>query len=235
MPETRSRSGSVQIEDMKELLQQLESRLSLQISKVFEKVESLEKSIDAIKANQVRLDVEVNNLKQIVLNQQKQIEKREIERRINNVVIQGIPESNVTVDDESLSNDEEKILHLMEIAGVADPAPDSIESLSRLGKKLPNKNRSLLVRFDCKKDKDRFLFQQKRFRSSKSCVDNFGTIFVNRDSTFLMRKEQKRLRDKMKDLRNSSSGGNDRIFIKSDKLYHNDKIVDTVDISNQLF
>ena len=104
----------------------------------------------------------MNNLKQIVLNQQKQIEKREIERRINNVVIQGIPESNVTVDDETLSNDEEKILHLMEIAGFDDPAPESIEYLSRLGKKLPNKNRSLLVRLDCKKDKDRFFVSAEK-------------------------------------------------------------------------
>ena len=86
MPNTRDRSGSIQIDDVKALLQQLEDRLTSQITRVFQEVESLEKSIEAIQANQIRLDNEMSEIKKVVVTQQKQIEKFEAEKREKNVL-----------------------------------------------------------------------------------------------------------------------------------------------------
>jgi len=234
MPDTRGRSGSVQNEDLKELLMQLEKNLSTQLSNVMLKIESFERTLEAIQVNQVRLDTEINGLKEVVSNQQKQIELMEKVRRENNVVVQGIPEDDVKVDDEVLVDDKQKTMYLMNVVGISDIGSDSIEVVTRIGKKQHNRNRMLLVKFTEKCDRDRFLFEQKKLRESSTCKDGFGTIFVNRDLSMLMRKEHRRLRSRMKDLRGTSSD-QDRFYIKNDKLFRNNSVVDQVDISKQLF
>ena len=115
------------------------------------------------------------------------------------MVVQGIPEDDVEVDDDELVDDKQKTLYLMNVVGISDVCSDSIESVTRIGKKMPNRNRMLLVKFTKKCDRDCFLFEQKKLRDSSTCKDGFGTIFVNRDLSMLMRKEHRRLRSRMKD------------------------------------
>ena len=49
-----------------------------------------------------------------------------------------------------------------------------------------------------------------------------------------MRGEEKRLRDRMKKIR-PKLRDDERVYIKNDKLYHNDEVIDSMDISKQLF
>ena len=56
---TRSRSGSLQFDDVKQLFKEFEDRITQQLSTVILKMHAIEKSIESIQANQVRLDDEV--------------------------------------------------------------------------------------------------------------------------------------------------------------------------------
>lgn len=228
---TRNRSGSLQFDDVKLMFANLEESLSSQISNVFKKIEGIERSIEAINVNQIRLDTEISSIKQVIIKQQQYIERLETEKRMNNVIVQGIPEPGIKIDDVSLTTDTEKVDYLTNIVSENGLAVDSV---FRLGRKGNERSRPLVVRFSCKADRNRFLFHQKSLRENVECKLHFGTIFVNRDSTYLMRKEEKRLRDKIKAMRPTIQD-DDRLYIRNDKLFLNNDVIDSIDISNQLF
>lgn len=230
---TRNRSGTMQIDEIKELLLQLESSLSRKIDDVLKKVESLEISLESIKANQIRLDKEVDSMKLVIIAQQKHIEKIEAEKREKNVIFQGVPESNVEVDGIELKDDKAKAKCLTSLI-TENVDSDCIDSVHRLGKGILGRNRNLLVKYHKKDTRDSVLFGQKKLRTTPECKESFGTIFINRDSTELIRKEEKRLRDVMRKMR-PSINADDRIYIKHNKLFLNDEVIDSVDISKQLF
>lgn len=230
MPTTRDRSGSIQLDDVKALLKQMEDNLTSQISSVYLKIEGLEKAIKVVQTNQIRLDNEISEMRQVVISQQKQIEKFEAERREKNIVIHGIPEEAVSVDDTELSTDDEKVAYLLNVVEESE----RFRSAIRLGKRGIGRKRPLLVKLYEKSQRNSLLFEQKKLRNDVCCKNSFGPIYVNRDSSFLMRKEEKRLREKIKSIR-ASKNESDRIYWKRDKLLLNGEIVDSIDISNQLF
>ena len=229
---TRSRSGSVQLDDIKELIVGLEKRLTSKISEVMDRIETLEQKVDSITSHQITVDQDVTSIKQIIARQQAFIEKIEEEKREKNVIIQGVPENTLKIEDQGLEDDEEKISYLLK---VMDPKKEMCGFKSfRIGKTIPGKPRRLLVKFEVKDNRDIFLFRQKELRTSDLCQKHFGTLYVNKDLSFLMRKEEKRLREKIKKMRASLSE-EDRLYVKNKKLYLNQQIVDSIDISRQLF
>ena len=187
---TRNRSGSVQLDDIKELLTGLEKRLTLRISKVTERLDKLEKSVESIQTNQVLNDHEIGGIKKIIVKQQQFIEKIEQEKRIKNVVIQGIPEASLSIEGEDLDDDEEKVTYLFE---VMNPHKEigAIESSFRIGRETEGKPRKLIVKFKEKEDSNTFLFNQRQLRSSELCKKHFGLIYVNKDSSFFDEERRK--------------------------------------------
>ena len=174
------------------------------------------------------------SIKAVIVNQQLYIEKIEYEKRKLNVVINNIPEESLNVDETALDTDKEKVKYLSSIIHDDEYYSPPVERIHRLGRKQQGRNRPLLVRFSRQSDRDDFLFDQKKLRSNSKCSANLGFIYVNRDSTFLVRKEEKRLRDRLKEMRRNKSE-NDKLYIKKDKLYLNDDVVDAMNIAHQLF
>ena len=189
---TRNRSGSIQIDEMKDLLQQMEGNLSKQINDVLKKVESLETSLESVKANQMRLDKEIDSMKLVIVDQQKYIERIEAEKRERNVIFQGIPESTVEVEDgNELEEDEDKIEYLSNLK-VENFDRDDIESVRRLGRKMPGRNRHLLVKYEEKGTRDSVLFGQKKLRTSKVCTSQklLGLFMLIATQLFLLEKKK---------------------------------------------
>lgn len=189
---TRNRSGSIQIDEMKDLLQQMEGNLSKQINDVLKKVESLETSLESVKANQMRLDKEIDSMKLVIVDQQKYIERIEAEKRERNVIFQGIPESTVEVEDgNELEEDEDKIEYPSNLK-VENFDRDDIESVRRLGRKMPGRNRHLLVKYEEKGTRDSVLFGQKKLRTSKVCTSQklLGLFMLIATQLFLLEKKK---------------------------------------------
>lgn len=232
----RTRSGSIQLEDVKDLILGFEKRLDDKLSDVLRKVEVIEKSLQSVITNQVRIDTEVNKMKDVILNQQYFIEKVEAEKRANNVIVHGIPEGDIPVNNDlRIGSDIDKVSHLSKALTPNDNRiAGDIEHVRRIGKRIDGKNRPLLVRFWERSSRNEFLYEQKKFRQSDEINSTFGKVFVNKDSTFLVRKEEFRLRGKLKSIR-STLKANESAYIKNGKLFMNNEEIDCIDISKQLF
>ena len=110
----------------------------------------------------------------------------------------------------------------------------SIESCYRLGKAKSGRSRLLKVRFDDVDTKFEIIRSQRVLRQDPEIRAAFGNVYINHDSTPLVRKEERRLRIKMREL-TSGLCETDRLYIRGGSLYKNGTIVDTINVSNQLF
>ena len=112
---------------------------------------------------------------------------------------------------------------------------DQIESCVRLGgSSKKGHNRLLKVKFEDAASKYKVMRSQRNMRENNALVEAFGRIYVNPDSTFLMRKEEKRLREKLKDLK-VTAHETDMIYIRRGTLYRNNEVIDKINVANQLF
>ena len=235
--QTRSNSlnsgNALTFDDVKTLISQSEERILSRLDTIMSSISVLEKQIDSVQSEQIRLGLEMSTVKDIIIKQQMQIEKLESDKRQMNLVFSNVPENAVEIDDQKLEEDIQKLEYLCEeIDG--DFTTDLIDSHFRIGPYKNGQRRLLLVRFNNLKTRNRILFTQRAIRDNPNCRSSFGPVYVNKDSTVLVRKEEKRLREKLKDLKSSSDPG-DKFFIKSGKLYRNSKIVDEISIANQIF
>ena len=175
-------------------------------------------------------------MKDVIVGQQGQIEKIEAEKRQLNVIVSGIPESNLKVEGEELTSDSEKMAYLCgKIKDSFDE--DDLASCTRLGQQKSGQNRLLRVKFEDLSVRNEIFFNQKMLRETPKgnpVCKVFGMIYFNKDLTPLMRKEEKRLREEMKNMR-SSCDSSSKIYIRSGKLYHNSNVVDKIDVARQLF
>lgn len=230
----QTRSGSqtftFSLEDINQLILRSEERV---ISQLENKIMLLENRIESIQAEQVRLAQENDKLKTIITDQQRQIEGSEAKRRELNLIVSGISEKGIEIDGSKLVDDMQKLNYIFSIAN-ADFDPSCLLSHSRLGSVKTNQSRLIKVTFDSLTSRNMVFHQQKLIRADTKCRIAFGPIYLNRDSTFLIRKEEKRLRDTMQNLKHSNPS-NENIFIRNGKLYKDSVLVDKIDIANQLF
>jgi hypothetical protein len=234
---TRSESltslPSVSLEDVRDLISESQKKILSKLDNVFTAISTLEKRLDNIQAEQLRLGLEIGSVKDIIIKQQQQIEQIEAEKRVNNLVFSNIPEGDVKIDNLNLREDIDKVEFL---CGLIDKSFDKkdISSSSRLGRQTNGHKRLLLVKFSDESARKRIFSSQKIMRTDEKCTHTFGRIFINKDSSILIRKEEKRMREKMRQLR-ADSLPEDVIFIKSGKLYKNSRVVDEIKVANQLF
>ena len=230
---SKGQSTSFTLEDVSELIRKSEEKILDRLDDVLQKFSILETRMDAIQTEQIRIDMEMVKLKEVVVRQQEQIEKNENEKRQCNVVVSGIPEADIQVDGQHLTNDTKKAVFLSKI--ITDSfTEDDICSCTRLGRQARGQNRLLHIKFSNADVKNEILRNQRKIREIQNITKAFGMLYINKDMSILSRKEDKRLRDEMKSLR-SSAAPNDKIYIRGGKLYHNASIVDKVDFGRQLF
>ena len=189
--------------------------------------------MDSAQTEQARLDLDIKQVKDVILTQQKTIEKHEKDKRQKNLIFSGVPECNVCVGDTQLNDDISKVNYICESIS-SDHREWDIESCARLGVKRSGRNRILQVKFTSLQPRNDTLYQQRVIRSDPQFYGAFGRVYINADSSFLMRMEEKRLRDRLKDEKGKISSDS-RMFIRSGKLYLNDQVIDQINIENQLF
>jgi hypothetical protein len=164
------------------------------------------------------------------------LENHEKVFREKNIIINNIPERDQSSNSESLRTDAEKLHFLIETADLKVDC-DDIVSIQRIGKPQKgdkSKSRQIKVSLKDRNIKFEFLNNRKNIASNdelKSVL--YSRIFVNSDSSFLIQKEEFRLRQKLKQLKSEKPNG--RYYIRSGHLYVDEISVDKVDVINQLF
>ena len=245
---SRTRKGSVKdlqgskdntstSDDFASHLTALEERLKSffreEIKSIHDRLASIEGSVSSLKSETVRLDNEITQMRDIVLNQQLRIEKHEEFVRAKNLIVHNIPEKEVNTSLLKLKNDVDKVAFLCDTVRIEIDTID-IEATQRLGRRNSDKPRPLKVSLRDKGKKFEMLNKRRNISSSDILVRTFGEkIFVNPDNSFLVQKEEARLRSELKKLKAQYPHAS--LYIRSGSLYLDGEIVDKVNIKKQLF
>ena len=218
------------------LITGMEEKIMARLDKIESKISAIDDRLDLIQAEQLRVKTVVDQLKDTICVQQNQIEGMENHVRRFNAIFVNVPESDVrTSDGESLDNDLSKISYLCkEAAATSEFEPKSIVSCARLGYPKKGHTRLIKVVFSSQSTKSEVLRSQRSLRDRPEVARAFGRVFVNHDSTPLARKENRRIRSKLKELQ-AAARDDDSIYIRHGVLYKNKVVVDKFNIANQLF
>lgn len=242
---TRGRKGSqkegvstgITLDEFSVLLRETEERLKKcfkdEISVLSERLVDVEKALSSVQIECARLDVENARMKEVILNQQMQLENHESKLRERNLLVNNVPEDNLSFGTETLESDSDKISFIITSAQV-DADIDDVIDFQRLGKRTPNKHRPLRITLADKKVKFAFLNMRKSISMNKDLQQAFhNRVFINSDNSFLRQKEDYRLRERLRELKNDYP--NSRSYIRAGALYQNGSIIDKVDVRNQIF
>ena len=205
---------------------------------------TIKAKLTAITNENERLTQENKVIKKVLNEQQKFLERTRKEDTKNNIFISGIP-NELSLDlstiptentNEKTNNHAEIIHHILNFV---EPG-------------IKKKDYKILMNFDCKEGYSRHSakirinnlnLKSRIFKGCKSFKElhtgNYlKKIFIKNDDPPMTRKENDRLFQKMKCLRNSEDQANpvNKYHIKSGKLYkNNDEIIDEFNLAHQLF
>ena len=198
------------------------------------KVESIDQKLDMeinglktrinVLENEVKEQKEKNDtLTQIVVEMQKSLNKIDNNDRERNLMISGLPEEQIEVNDVLLQSDNEKVakmFSLLEIEG----GPWNVE---RIGRQPTNgKTRISKVIFPDKETRDKAAEQSIKL---KDLQEPWKKVYLNRDKHPVYRYENNRLRMKMKDLRKKpefQDNSRERVKINKGQLTVDGTVVD---------
>ena len=228
----RSRKASTEV-DIATLIIESEERIKGEIRALSDRLCKMEGTITVIQTECVMLDDEIKKIKQVVINQQKLIERNEEKNRANNLIVHNLPETEISHNKVTLKSDADKLSFISKTTGI-DIDQNDIVSTHRLGKKCPNKTRPTKIILKNKELKHKALSKRKEISQSPLIHSTFGAgIFINPDDSFLVQKELYRLRQKLKEMKTKDP--NCKPYIRSRVLYLDGSVIDEVNIENQLF
>lgn len=244
----RSGSNPASCDDLKVTVSMIESivseKLQYVVSKledtnsklndILDKVKVIESRMDCIQNDHISFRLELNQVKNVICNQQKYIEQLEFEKRRPNLIVSGISESPLMINDMILDDDEAKVNFLLNEIDNTSSENIPVKSLSRIGKPNSKFPRLIKLEFYQVTHRNMVIRSQRKIRDDRNIKTVFGNVYFNPDETVLVRNENSRLRSISHALKKSSNAG-ENIYIKRGVLYKNSEIVDKVDIRNQLF
>ena len=210
---------------------QLENKICSKLDRLLNKIDVIEGKLENVQVEQLRLSIELDKVKEIIVDQQRLIERTESAKRLPFLMVSGVSESEIRIDGQSLSTDLEKISYL---CTAACNSKINIQSCVRVGNSSIYGPRLLKIGFFNINDRHEVLRSQSKLRRNFEFITDFGRVFINPDASPLTRKEDKRLRQAMNQIRESADKS-DKVYIKRGQLFKNSEVIDRFDIRNQLF
>lgn len=239
----RNRKGSIKDPkdssdcDFSVLLRETEERMKSffkeEIKGLHDRMSSIESSILSLKNECIRLDDNLLSMREVIVAQQKQIEKHESKFRERNLIVHNIPESDVINGIEKLKSDTDKLAFLCKASNIEIKAND-ISSSRRLGRQKSGKPRPIKIELGSKDAKYKLLNKRREILRNENLIKTFGRkIFVNPDQSFLVQREELRLRGEQSRLK--SENPDSSVYLRSGVLYLNNSPVDRINVAHQLF
>ena len=194
------------------------------------KIKNLDNRVDILDSQNMKLQDDNNVLRGVITSMQQCLNKLDNDERNKNIIISGIPEENVAVNDNiPLTNDHEKIsqiLHLTENRYFND---DSIKNLniSRIGAERKGYNRFVKIILPSINDRNEFLKNAVKLKSSPA---PWSKIFIKKDQHPVYLAENNRIRKKAYDLKKMSGNENKEIKVVNGKI-----LVDNITVDQNLF
>ena len=208
----------------------VESKLNIIVSRL----DKMEATINKVEEENAENIIKVNNtakevktLKQVILQQQKYMEIVKRKELANNIIVTGIPNAILKINNEEITDNDEKLKKIFTHIVCDDKLTNGCNIL-RLPLRDGADTHSVKLQFTSND-------AVKQIMNNAKLLKNFraAKVYINYDEPYYSRKENNRLRKKKSDLHKAYA--EDVIKILKGKLYHNDMIVDQFDLSNQLF
>ena len=185
-------------------------------------VESQNAKIELLKANVKEKEQTIDTLSQIVINMQASLNKLDSEKRITNIMVSGLSEENIN-DNGELSSDADKVERLFEVMEIDPTIVSSVDTfeMSRIGQPNSSKTRLLKINVNSKTSRDAILEKAKCLKNKN---EPWKKVYVKKDVHIVYAKENQRLNNRRKDLREKNP--NSDIKILDGKLLLDDRVID---------
>ena len=169
------------------------------------------------------LKEENGQISDILMQHQRYLESLEAEKRAENLIITGIPESDLRFNNELYTTDVDKCKLIFSKIGKADTQFTSAE---RLGRQDASKNRFVKLKLASPAERKNILENAKKL---KECGETFKRIFIKKDTHPLIRKEFQRIKDvtNFEKQKPENQGKNVRYDHHTRKVMVDDIIVDS--------
>ena len=221
-------SQNAKIEDVSSRVEELENSKAIQDPIIASNTESANANTEKIEG----LEKTIVMLKKVIVNQQKYMEQLQRSQLANNMMISGIPDTPLVLEDAEKNTTEEKveaILHELNHDLSADDYTVKIfDPYTKLDGTITH---SAKVTFKCVDTKKATLTNAKSFKEKEDQF--FKSVYCKNDETKLARDENYRLRKKAKAIREEFP--REDVKIEKGILRRNGTQVDAFDLNNQLF
>ena len=180
------------------------------------KLESHERRINLLEADRKKKQEEINALKSVVVNMQSSLNQIDNENRKTNIIITGIPETDIITETQgTLNNDEEKVRYILSEIGDESIDADYVNgwNVNRIGKVRENSTRAVKIKTRSMEERDNVL---KLAPKMKGLIEPWKKIYLKKDLHPVYVKENQRMRKKKYDLTK---------LYESDEIEHDIKLV----------
>ena len=191
-------------------------------------IENLDNRVELIEKDKDKLEEENYVLRGVVTNMQKCLNILDNNERSKNIIVSGVPEGNVQIDNTTLKTEREKIkwiLHLTENRYFDDKVDDL--SLSRLGAEKRGYNRTIKIILESSDERNEFL---KNTMKLKNAPDPWNKVFIKKDQHPVYLHEDNRSQKNVATLKRTQGYENKDIKIVGGKV-----MVDNVAVDRNLF
>ena len=166
-------------------------------------------------------------LKKVIVNQQSFIEGVKRDKLGKNVIITGIPNDVVVINNIEYRSTEEKVNAVLgQIDVILSENDYEVKTMDTLEGRSTHITGLIFRNMETKK---RLMKETRKLKDN----EHFRTVYIKNDETKLARNENYRLRQKLRALR--SDHPNAQLKLEKGKLIHNSTVVDKYDINNQIF
>ena len=191
----------------------LETKLNTVIEKQNNKIALLERKCETYEEN-------IDTLKTIVAKQQRTIGNIDKVERERNIIISGLSEETLLIDEQKYETDEQKVNALFKVMDISLPYD---YELLRLGKANTSYHRTIKMNVFNKHNRDEIL---KKTSKLKNAGVPWDTIYIKKDLHPALVQENHRLRIKKNKLKELEENKDKNITLDNGKLKINDVIVD---------
>ena len=186
-------------------------------------VEAQNSKLELLKAHVKEKEQTIETMSQIIINMQTSLNKIDSDKRITNVMVAGLSENVVIDNEDELSNDAEKIERLLQVMDMDRGTLEQVETFefTRIGQENDTMTRLLKVNVKSKATRDKILEKAKELKNKN---EPWKKVYVKKDVHFVYAKENQRLNNRRKELREQNPNGD--IKIHNGKLLIDDRVVD---------
>ena len=199
LPDQSKSLGALTVADLTSILQPIQTSIQEIKTTLNQQMGALQNKVQVLE-NELKKEIVKNEqLSSVIVTMQKSLNTIDADKRVTNLIINGLPEEEITNDEEELVDDKTKTKYLIHSIGITniDPHIDGFE-FTRIGTPVEGKKRVLKIDVGSKDIRDTILKETKKL---KLLPAPWKRVYINKDVHPVYLKENQRIRKKVQELK----------------------------------